>query len=75
MSALSFMNTKGQGHSLTLVRISDSIFLNFFSSITTWPIEAKFQVESPWDGGTKAYSNGPDHMTKIAAMPIYGKKL
>ena len=75
MSTLSFMNTKGQGHSLSLVRISDSIFLNFFSSITTWPIEAKFQVESPWDGGTKAYSNGPDHMTKIAAMPIYGKNL
>ena len=28
---------------------SDSVFLNFFSSITTWPIEAKFYVESPWD--------------------------
>ena len=26
-----------------------SIFLNFFSSITTWPIEAKFCVESPLD--------------------------
>ena len=26
---------------------SDSIFLNFFSSITTWQIEAKFYVESP----------------------------
>ena len=25
------------------------------------------------DGGTKVYSNGPDHMTKTAAMPIYGK--
>ena len=24
----------------------DSIFLNFFSSITTWPIEAKFDVVS-----------------------------
>ena len=34
---------------------SDSIFLNFFSSITTWPIEAKFYVESPWDEGTKAF--------------------
>ena len=25
------------------------------------------------DGGTKVYSNGPGHMTRIAAMPIYGK--
>ena len=30
--------------------LSDSIFLNFFSSITTRPIEAKFHVEPPWDG-------------------------
>ena len=50
-----------------------SIFWNFFFSITTRPIEAKFHVESPWDGGTKACSNDPDHMTKMAAMPIYVK--
>ena len=37
------------------------------------PIEAKFHEEPPWDGATKAYSNGPGHMTKMAAMPIYGK--
>ena len=37
------------------------------------PIEAKFHLEPPWDRGTKAYSNGPGHMTKMAAMPIYGK--
>ena len=55
--------------------LSDSIFLNFFSSITTWPIEAKFYMEPAWDGGTKAYSNGPGHMTKVATMPIYGKNL
>ena len=36
---------------------SASIFLNFFSSITTRPIEAKLNVESPWDGETKACSN------------------
>ena len=45
--------------------LSDSIFLNFFSSITTRPIEAKFHMEPPWDG----------RMTKMAAMPIYGKNL
>ena len=52
----------------------DLIFFNFFSSITTRPFEAKFYVESLWDGGTKACSNGPGHMTKVAAMTIYGKK-
>ena len=38
-------------------------------------IEAKFHIESPWDRGTKIWSNGPGHMTKMATMPIYGKKL
>ena len=28
----------------------------------------------PWDGGLKACLNGPGHMTKTVAMPIYGKK-
>ena len=55
--------------------LSDLIFLNFFSSITTKPIEARFHVEPPWDGGTKACSNGPDYMTKMATMSTYGKKL
>ena len=32
-------------------------------------------MESPWDRGTKDCSNGPGHMTKLAAMPIYGKKI
>ena len=49
--------------------------LNIFSSETALPIKAKFYVEPPWDGGTKVYINGPGHMTKMAAMPIYGKKL
>ena len=53
--------------------LSDSIFLNFFSSITTWPIRAKFHMEPPWDRKTKDCSNGLGHMTKMAAMPIYGK--
>ena len=30
---------------------------------------------SPRDRGTKVCSNGPGHMTKMAAMPIYGKNL
>ena len=49
--------------------------LNIFSSETALPIKAKFYVEPPWEGGTKIYINGPGHMTKMAAMPIYGKNL
>ena len=30
-------------------------------------------METPKDTGTKICSNGPGHMTKMAAMPIYGK--
>ena len=45
-----------------------------FSSETGWPIKAKFYVEPPWEGGTKVYINGQGHMTKMTAMPIYGKK-
>ena len=52
-----------------------STLSNIFSSETTGPIEAKFHMEPPWDGGTKVCSNGPGHMTKMAAMPIYGKNL
>ena len=39
------------------------------------PIKAKFYVEPPWEVGTKVFINGPGHMTKMAAMPIYGKNL
>ena len=55
--------------------LSDSIFLDFFSSITTRLFEAKFHVKPPSDGGMKACSNGPGHMTKMATMPICGKNL
>ena len=54
-------------------RPSTSTISNIFSSETAWPIKAKFYVEPPWEGGTKVYINGPGHMTKMAAMPIYGK--
>ena len=50
-------------------------FSNVFSSETAWPIKAKFYVAPPWEGETKVYINGPGHMTKMAAMPIYGKNL
>ena len=50
-------------------------FSNIYSSKTAWPIKAKFNVEPAWEGGTKVCINGPGHMTKMAAMPIYGKNL
>ena len=42
---------------------------------TTGPIKLKFHMETPKDAGKKICSNGPGHMTKMAAMPIYGKTL
>ena len=50
-------------------------FSNIFSSETAWPIKAKFYDEPPWEKGTKVCINGLGHMTKMAAMPIYGKNL
>ena len=35
-----------------------STFSNIFTSETTGPIEAKFHVEPPWDGGTKVVQMG-----------------
>ena len=51
-----------------------SYLSKIFSSETTWPIKAKFYAKHPWEGRTKLCTNGPGHMTKIAAMPIYSKK-
>ena len=30
-------------------------------------------MEPQWDGGTKICLRGLGHMTKMAAMPVYGK--
>ena len=56
MSTWSFMNIKCQGHWLTFIQgHSDSTFSNFFSLETAGPIEAKFYVEPPWNGGISEY--------------------
>ena len=39
---------------------------------TAWPINVN---GAPWEGGKSVYIIGPGHMTKMAAMPIYGKNL
>ena len=48
-------------------------FSKIFSSETAWPIKAKFYMNHLWEGGTNVYINNPGHMTKMAAMPRYGK--
>ena len=76
MSTWTYMNIKGQGHSLTLVQgHSDSTFSNFFFLETAGLIETTFYVALRWDGGTKVCSNDPGHITKMATMPIHGKNL
>ena len=52
--------------------VRPSKFSNIFSE-TNGPIILKFHMETPYDAGTRVCSNGPGHMTKVAATPIYGK--
>ena len=59
----------------SVVVVRPFTFSNIFSSETAWPIKAIFYLEPPWEGGTKVCINGPGHMTKMAATPIYGKNL
>ena len=47
----------------------------FFSLETAKPIEAKFHVAPPWDGGMKVCSKWSRSHDQYAAMPIYGKTL
>ena len=51
-----------------------STFSNI-SSKTTGPIEAKFHNGASLGRGYKNLLNGAGHMTKMAAMSIYGKNL
>ena len=53
---------------------ASSTFLDIFFE-TVEPIETRLHVEPPWGGGTKVCSLGLDHMTKMIAMPLYGKNL
>ena len=42
-------------------------------SQTIGPIELKFHVKTPYDKLAKIYVKYFGHMTKMTAMPIYGK--
>ena len=50
-----------------------NLFSNSFFSETA--IKAKFYLEPPSEGGHNFFKNGLGHMTKMAAMAIYGQNL
>ena len=51
-----------------------STYWNIFFSETTWPMELKVHMKTPYDRWAKIYTTCFGGMTKTAAMPIYGKK-
>ena len=52
-----------------------STFPKDFFTDTTGPIWIKFRMQSSGKGGKNVYLFRPGHMTKMAAMPIYGKTI
>ena len=56
-----------------------STISKIFSSETALPatfyMKGTSRQRSMGEGGTNVYTNYPCHMTKMAAMPIYGKPL
>ena len=50
-----------------------STYLNIVFSETTWPIEIKIHMATPYDWLAKICTNYYGHMTKMATKPIYGK--
>ena len=48
-------------------------YLNIVFSETTWPIEIKFHMTTPYDRLGKININCYSHMTKMATTFIYGK--
>ena len=51
-----------------------STYLNIVFSETTWQIEIKIHMTTPYDWLAKICTNCYGHMTKMATKPIYGKK-
>ena len=70
------MSIKGQGHSLTLVKDhSDFKVKTCFSQKQFGDFGTKVHMKAYGRTGMKICINELGHMTKMAAMPIYGKKL
>ena len=75
-SKWTFMNIKGQGHSLTVVQgNSNSTFQASFSSKLLGWLKPNFMWSLHGMGNESEYTNGLCHMTKMAAMPINGTNL
>ena len=69
------MNTRGQGYSLTCDQDSHSTAISNISSEATGPIVTKSNEELSGADEIKAWSNGPDHLTNMAAMLVYSINL
>ena len=59
--------------SAKLLILESHQYIKTVFSQTIGPIELKFQVKTPYDKLAKIYIKYFGHMTKMTAMPIYGK--
>ena len=48
--------------------------MNKFQRLTFQPRRLKFYMKTPYNNLAKIYANSFGHLTKMADMPIYGKK-
>ena len=62
----------GCGQTPSSVIICTPFSNNFFSEMVV-TLSDKFYIQPPGIGGIKVCSDGHGHMTKMTAMPIYGK--
>ena len=69
------MGIHGLGHYLILAKGHLDFEINFFFSETIGSLETKFHVQVYESRGMKIYTNELGYMTKMIAMPIYGKNL
>ena len=58
---------------MTLTYFTARSTSEIFVSKTTWPSKDKFYRKHQYERGTSVIINKPCHVTKMAAMPIYGK--
>ena len=65
------MNVKGQGHSVTLLKVTRIECPSKFQTSSQKPqglFESRFYIEHLCVAGTKVYISGPGHMTKMAMI-------
>ena len=65
---------KGQGHSLTLVKNHSDFKVKTFFSQKVGRFGIKVHMKARGRMEMKIYINELGHVTKVAAMPIYGKQ-